>query len=217
MPFLPVHLLLELRGGCLETSESLRVLLRDKLWIDEKWPEQIRVARVKRHVHFNSQNHWINITGDSSLAVLPHLLLPNNVALHHAVKGLKHLLQDSHDLPRHFDGLDNDSTVHPFVPALRYLLRGCQTAAAVWMRGLRLLHTLTHAVIRQPPDEHHLPVELNQENPVKRRKNRARVILSLPPTCSDPYRPTQRPHCNQTLRIARLRYCEYVSVVINSK
>ena len=168
-------------------------------------------------MHFNSQNHWINITGDSSLAVLPHLLLPNNVALHHAVKGLKHLLQDSLDLPRYLNGLDNDSTVHPVVPALRDLLRGRHPAAAVWMRGLRLLLTLTHAVVRQPPDEHHLLVELNQENPVKRRKNRARVILSLPPTCSDPYRPTQRPHCNQTIRIARLRYCEYVSVVINSK
>ena len=161
-------------------------------------------------MHFNPENHWINITSDSSLAVLPHLLLPNHVALHSPVKGQECLLQDCRDLLWHLIGLDNDSPVHPDVPVLRYLLRGGHPAAIVRMRGLRLLLSLTHAVIRQSPDEHHLPAELNQESPVKRRENCARVILSLPPACVDSYTLAKRSQCNQAVGVTRLRYCQYI-------
>ena len=167
MPLLPIHILLELRRGCFEACESLRILLGDELRTDKKWAEQNRVARVERHVHFNPKNHWTNITCDSSLAVLPHLLLPNHDALHSPVKGQEYLLQDCPDLLWHLIGLDNDSPIHPDLPDLRYLLRGRHPAASVRMRGLRLLHSQPHAVIRQSPDEHHLPAELNQENPVE--------------------------------------------------
>ena len=118
-------------------------------------------------MHIDTEGYRDNHPCNTSLALLPHWLQPNHVALHFAIKSQVGLLQNLHDPTWHHSGLDHDSFLHPGLPHLWDLLHWGDPAPSVRLRGLRLLLFAPHAIIHESYDDYDLPVELEKANLVE--------------------------------------------------